>query len=182
MPGYVRLSAGEDVPTPSLIWCAGVRPGPLVGALGLKTGQGRLAVDEFISVPGAPGMYACGDCAAVPDLTRPGEICGMTAQHAQRQGKQAARNVAASLGVGTAQAYKHRDLGFLVDFGGHAAAANPLGIPLSRSPANPVTRTCHLGAMTGNRARPRRLNPQRSRAIRASIVAAGQSASRAAES
>jgi NADH dehydrogenase len=42
-------------------------------------------------------------CAAVPDLTRPGEICGMTAQHAQRQGKQVARNVAASLGAGKAR-------------------------------------------------------------------------------
>ena len=53
-----------------------------------------------MSVPGAPDIYACGDCAAVPDLTRPGQICGMTAQHAQRQGKQVARNVAASLGTG----------------------------------------------------------------------------------
>ena len=51
-------------------------------------------------MPGAPDVYACGDCAAVPDLTRPGQICGMTAQHAERQGKLVARNVAASLGHG----------------------------------------------------------------------------------
>ncbi len=153
MPRYVRLSTGEDVPTQSLIWCVGVRPDPLVGALGLKTIRGRLAVDEFMAVPGAPGIYACGDCAAVPDLTRPGEICGMTAQHAQRQGKGAARNVAASLGIGQARPYRHRDLGFLVDLGGTAAAANPLRVPLSGPPANLVTRAYHLGAMTGNRAR-----------------------------
>jgi NADH dehydrogenase len=77
----------------------------------------------------------------------------MTAQHAQRQGKQVARNVAASLGTGTAAAYKHRDLGFLVDLGGVAGAANPLKIPLSGVPANLVTRAYHLTAMSGNRLR-----------------------------
>ena len=104
-------------------------------------------------MPGAPDIYACGDCAAVPDLTRPGEICGMTAQHAQRQGKQVARNVAASLGTGKARPYKHHDLGFVVDLGGLAAAANPLNIPLSGPLANAVTRAYHLIAMAGNRAR-----------------------------
>jgi NADH dehydrogenase len=104
-------------------------------------------------VPGARDIYACGDCAAVPDLTRPGEICGMTAQHAQRQGKQVARNVAASLGTGKARPYKHHDLGFLVDLGGLAAAANPLNVPLSGPVANAITRGYHLFAMAGNRAR-----------------------------
>jgi len=104
-------------------------------------------------VPGAPDIYACGDCAAVPDLTRPGQICGMTAQHAQRQGKLVARNIAASLGTGTAKPYKHEDLGFLVDLGGAAAAANPLHIPLSGPAANALTRGYHLYSMSGNRAR-----------------------------
>jgi len=153
LDGHVQLSTGEKVPTCSLIWCVGVRPDPLVGALNLETNRGRLVVDEFMAVPGAPGAYACGDCAAVPDLTRPGQICGMTAQHAQRQGKQVARNVAASLGIGHAEPYKHHDLGFVVDLGGVAAAANPLRIPLSGPPANAVTRGYHLSAMAGNRAR-----------------------------
>ena len=103
--------------------------------------------------PAHRDIYACGDCAAVPDLTRPGQVCGMTAQHAQRQGKLVARNVAASLGKGTARPYKHRDLGFLVDLGGLAAAANPLHIPLSGPAANAVTRGYHLSAMSGNRMR-----------------------------
>ena len=153
MPGYVQLSTGEKVPTCSLIWCVGVRPDPLVDGLDLKTSRGRLVVDEFMAVPGAPGIYACGDCAAVPDLTRPGQVCGMTAQHAQRQGKQVARNVAASLGAGKAQPYKHHDEGFVVDLGGLAAAANPLHVPLSGPAANAVTRAYHLSAMSGNRMR-----------------------------
>jgi NADH:ubiquinone reductase (H+-translocating) len=151
--GYVELSTGEKVSTRSLIWCVGVRADPLVEGLNLATNRGQLVVDEFMAVPGAPDIYACGDCAAVPDLTRPGQVCGMTAQHAQRQGKQAARNVAASLGTGTAKPYKHADLGFLVDLGGVAGAANPLHIPLSGPPANVVTRGYHLSAMSGNRLR-----------------------------
>ena len=153
MPGYVILSTGEQVPTRCLIWCVGVRPDPLVDGLNLKTDRGRLVVDEFMSVPGAPDNYACGDCAAVPDLTRPGQVCGMTAQHALRQGKQVARNVAASLGKGTAKRYEHHDEGFLVDLGGAAAPANPLNIPLSGPVANAVTRGYHLIAMSGNRLR-----------------------------
>ena len=153
LDGYVQLSTGEKVPTRSLIWCVGVRADPLVDGLDLDTNRGRLVVDEFMAVPGAPDIYACGDCAAVPDLTRPGQICGMTAQHAQRQGKQVARNVAASLGKGTAKPYKHHDEGFLVDLGGLAAAADPLNIPLSGPAANAVTRGYHLSAMSGNRMR-----------------------------
>jgi NADH dehydrogenase len=110
-------------------------------------------VDPFMAVPGAPGIYACGDCAAVPDLTRPGQVCGMTAQHAQRQGRLVARNVAASLGHGTRKEYKHRDLGFLVDLGGLAAAANPLNVPLSGAAANALTRGYHLYSTSGNRTR-----------------------------
>jgi NADH:ubiquinone reductase (H+-translocating) len=151
--GYVQLTTGEKVPTRSLIWCVGVRADPLMEGLNLATNRGRLVVDEFMTVPGAPGIYACGDCAAVPDLTHPGQLCGMTAQHAQRQGKQVARNVAASLGTGKASPYKHNDLGFVVDLGGLAAAANPLHVPLSGPAANAVTRGYHLIAMSGNRMR-----------------------------
>jgi NADH dehydrogenase len=89
----------------------------------------------------------------VPDLTRPGELTPMTAQHAQRQGKRAAYNIAASYGQGRRRPYKHRDLGFLVDLGGTQAAANPVGVPLSGLLAKAVTRGYHLLALPGNRVR-----------------------------
>jgi NADH dehydrogenase len=149
----VKLSDGEFVPTRSLIWCVGVRPDSLVGGLDLPTDKGRLCVDEFLGVPGRAGVFACGDAAAVPDLTRPGSITPMTAQHAARQGHVAAHNIAASLGVGAPQPYRHRDLGFVVDLGGIQAAANPLGVPLSGVVAKTVTRGYHLLTVPGNRAR-----------------------------
>jgi NADH:ubiquinone reductase (H+-translocating) len=89
----------------------------------------------------------------VPDLTHPGQVCGMTGQHAQRQGKLVARNVAASLGHGTRKEFKHDDPGLLVDLGGLAAAANPLNVPLSGPAANALARGYHLYSMSGNRMR-----------------------------
>jgi NADH:quinone reductase (non-electrogenic) len=149
----VRLSTGEFVATRSLIWCVGVRPDPLVEQLGLPLERGRIAVDTKLRVADHPDVFACGDAAAVPDVTRPGQLTAMTAQHAMRQGKLAARNVAASLGHGHIAAYRHRDLGFLVDLGGRDAAANPLNVALSGTAAKAVTRAYHLAAMPGNRIR-----------------------------
>lgn len=149
----VRLSDGEFVPTRTLVWCVGVRPDPLIGGLGLPTEKGRLIVNEFLRVESRPEIFACGDAAAVPDLTRPGELTPMTAQHAQRQGRRAAENVAASFGNGTLHAYEHHDLGFTVDLGGFAAAANPIGVPLSGVPAKTITRGYHLATIPSNRLR-----------------------------
>jgi NADH dehydrogenase len=150
---HVCLTTGEEVPTRTLVWCVGVRPDPLVDGIGLRTQKGRLVVDPQLTVPDHPDVFACGDAAAVPDLTRPGEVTAMTAQHATRQGKLAARNVAASLGHGTPRRYRHHDLGFVVELGGREAAANPLHVPLAGLPAKAVTRGYHLLSMPTNRAR-----------------------------
>ncbi|MCW2637957.1 MAG: FAD-dependent oxidoreductase [Dactylosporangium sp.] len=149
----VRLTDGSFVATRSLIWCVGVRPDPLVQDLGLETVKGRLLVDAYLNVPGHPEVYACGDAAAVPDPNRPGQVTPMTAQHAERQGKLVAYNIAASYGQGRRRPYKHRELGFVVDLGGTDAVANPLNVPLAGLPAKVVTRGYHLLAMPGNRVR-----------------------------
>jgi NADH dehydrogenase len=149
----VRLTDGSFVPTRSLIWCVGVRPDPLIESLGLPTIRGRLVVDEYLNLPGYPEVYACGDAAAVPDLSRPGRITPMTAQHAQRQGRRAAYNIAASYGQGRRRPYKQHDLGRAIDLGGTRAAANPAGVPLAGLPAKAVTVGYHLLALPGNRTR-----------------------------
>ncbi|ARQ67811.1 NAD(P)/FAD-dependent oxidoreductase [Streptomyces marincola] len=151
--GGVLLDSGESVDTRSLIWCVGVRPDPLVADMGLPTERGRLVVDQYLNVPDHPEVFACGDAAAVPDLTRPGEFTPMTAQHAWRQGKVAGHNVAAHYGCGERRAYEHHDRGFAVDLGGVQAAANPFHVPLSGPLAGAVTRGYHLFSMPGNRIR-----------------------------
>jgi NADH:ubiquinone reductase (H+-translocating) len=151
----VRLSDGETIPTHTLVWCTGVAPSPLIETLGLPTERGRLKVGANLQVPDHPDVFAFGDAAAVPDLTQPGKLTGQTAQHAQRQGKTAARNVAASLGFGKAVDYRHRDLGFAVDLGGFDAVASPFGVSLGGLPGLVATRGYHLLSLpaTGNRIR-----------------------------
>jgi NADH dehydrogenase len=152
-PDGVRVTGGRFIGGRTLVWCVGVRPDPLVTATGLPLTEGRLAVDAYLRVRGHARIYACGDAAAVPDLTRPGKLTAMTAQHAQRQGARAADNIAADYGHGRRRAYRHRSLGFAVDLGGAQAAANPLGLPLRGLPAMAVTRGYHLAALPDNRAR-----------------------------
>ena len=149
----VRLQDGTEIPTRTVAWCVGVRPDPLVDALGLPTKQGRLLVEDTLSVPGHDDVFAAGDVAAVPDRYHDGAPTPMTAQHAVRQGRLAGTNVAASLGHGRSKPYRHRDLGFVVDLGGAAAVADPLHVPVSGVPAKLITRGYHLLALPANRLR-----------------------------
>ena len=147
---HVVLSDGTRIGTYTVAWVAGVVASPLVAATGLPTEKGRLKVGPDLQVPGLDGVYAGGDAAAVPDATNRGTITPPTAQHANRQGKVLARNVAASLGYGRACKYRHRDLGTVVDLGPGFAVANPLNIQLSGFAAKLVTRLYHLYAIPRN--------------------------------
>lgn len=146
-PEHVVLSDDSLVRTHTVAWVAGVTGAPLIENLGLPTERGRLKVNTELEVPGHPGVFAAGDAAAVPDVTQPGKITPPTAQHATRQGKVLARNVAASLGIGKPKRYKHRNMGLVVDLGPHNAVANPLNIQLSGFPAKVVTRAYHVYAI-----------------------------------
>lgn len=144
---HVILSDDSVVDTHTVAWVTGVTGAPLIANLGLDTERGRLTVGTDLQVPGHKDVFAAGDAAAVPDLTKPGKITPPTAQHATRQGKVLARNVAASLGYGSAKRYKHRDMGLVVDLGPHYAVANPLNVHLTGLPAKIVTRAYHLYAI-----------------------------------
>jgi NADH dehydrogenase len=146
-PDHVLLTDGTRIDTHTVAWVTGVTGAPLIEKLGLPTEKGRLKVDADLQVPGHPDVFAAGDAAAVPDLTQSGAITPPTAQHATRQGKVLARNVAASLGHGTKKLYKHRNMGLVVDLGPRYAVANPLGVRLSGLPAKAVTRAYHLYAI-----------------------------------
>ncbi|MBW4716933.1 NAD(P)/FAD-dependent oxidoreductase [Saccharothrix obliqua] len=148
-----KLTDGTEIPTRTVVWCVGVRPDPLVESVELPTEKGRLVVGEDLAVPGRRDVFAAGDMASVPDVFNGGQPTPMTAQHAQRQGKLAGRNVAASLGFGSPRPYRHRDLGFVVDLAGADAVADPLHVPLTGVAAKAVARGYHLLAMPGNRVR-----------------------------
>src|SRR5215468_10671609 len=63
----VKLSDGTTIESDTLIWTAGNAPNPLVQELPCKKERGRVVVNRFLEVVGWPGVWALGDCAAVPD-------------------------------------------------------------------------------------------------------------------
>jgi len=145
------LSSGEMVATRTLCWTAGVKPPPVVERLGLPTvGGGRIDTGATLQVRGFPNVWAVGDAAAVPDPAQGGSApCPPTAQHALRQGEQAARNVAAVLRGATPAPFRYRTRGVFVDLGHYEAVASLMGLQVRGLPAWFAARTYHLLMMPG---------------------------------
>src|SRR3954447_4118343 len=149
-PDSVELSTGEVVPTRTVVWTAGVRPHPVVAQLGLPLdGGGRIRADRYCRVEGFENVWAIGDAAAVPDPARLDQPSPPTAQHAIRQGRRVARNVAASIGSGRVRPFTYKTLGVFVDMGRGEAVASTLGIKWRGAPAWWLARTYHLAMMPG---------------------------------
>jgi NADH:quinone reductase (non-electrogenic) len=144
-----RLSGGDVLPCRTVVWTAGVKPPPVVARLGVPlTPQGRIVTDRSMRVPGFANVWAIGDAAAVPDPARSdGGPCPPTAQHAIRQGRLVARNVAAELGNGRVRPFRYRTKGVFVDMGQGQAVAETLGIKWRRNAAWWLARTYHLAMM-----------------------------------
>ena len=67
-PEGLMLQDGRFLPSHCVIWTAGTQVSPVVAALSLpKTKDGRLKVNDFFEVEGAPDVYALGDNAAQMD-------------------------------------------------------------------------------------------------------------------
>jgi NADH:ubiquinone reductase (H+-translocating) len=126
----VTLSDGRTIQASTLVWTAGTCPNPLVASLPVQTRNGRIVVDEYLAVPGRPGVWALGDCALVPDR-RTGGFHPPTAQHALREGRTVARNVAASVLGGTPRPFRFSTLGQLAAIGRRTGVANVFGIRFS---------------------------------------------------
>jgi NADH dehydrogenase len=102
-----------------------------------------------MQVEGHADVWAIGDAAAVPDPARPGHASPPTCQHALRQGRAVARNVAAALGSGRRRPFTYKTLGVFVDLGRHQAVASTVGIRWRGFPAWFLARTYHMAMMPG---------------------------------
>jgi NADH dehydrogenase len=127
-----------------------VIPHPSGRALRLPLDEGgRIVVDTQLRVAGEDGVWAIGDCAAVPDPARPGRPSPPTSQHAVRQGRTAGRNVAAALGVGTPAPFDYRTLGQFVNLGRYKAVAKVAKFTFRGFPAWWLARTYHMSQIPG---------------------------------
>ncbi|MFF5635171.1 NAD(P)/FAD-dependent oxidoreductase [Streptomyces sp. NPDC012825] len=141
------LSDGTRLPTRTLVWTAGVRPSPLLAATDLPLdGRGRIRCTARLSVEGVEHAWAAGDAAAVPDVTsgEPGGECAPNAQHAVRQARVLAGNIAASLRGQPLEEYAHAYAGSVASLGLHKGVAHVYGRKLKGYPAWFMHRAYHL--------------------------------------
>ena len=144
----VRLSDGTAIPTNTLVWTAGASPHPLIASIPCEKERGRLRVNECLEIPGRPGIWALGDCAAVPDGQR-GGFHPPTAQHALREAKVVAHNVTATVRGTQKKRFVFSTIGQLATIGRRTGVANILGINFSGFIAWWLWRTIYLSKLPG---------------------------------
>ena len=93
--------------------------------------RSRILAGADLAVTGMPGVFAAGDIAAVPDLSRSGEFCAPNAQHAVRQTKVLARNIVAFGRGGKLKPYRHAYVGLVAGLGHHQGVAQVYRIRLT---------------------------------------------------
>ena len=142
----VALSDGTAIETNTLLWTAGVSPNPLLDMLNCGKERGRLITNEFLEVNGNPGVWALGDCAAVPDPAT-GKACPPTAQHALRQGKVAAHNIFAAIRGGRRKRFEFKTIGALASIGRRTGVARIMGVNFSGFIAWWMWRTIYLSKL-----------------------------------
>jgi NADH dehydrogenase len=126
----IMLTDGEILTAGTVICTIGTAPNPLIAALPLPKQRGRLTVAADMSVPAAPGVWALGDCAAVPNA-RDNSVSPPTAQFADRQARQLATNLARKARGEATRPFRYRPLGQLAAVGHNKAVAEFLGLKLT---------------------------------------------------
>lgn len=124
--GNIELSTGERFESDLIVWTAGVMPRPFLRDTDLPIGprghvigntQLRVTTEEGVVLEGA---WTAGDTSQVPDISPtpgPGGFCVPNAQHAVRQGKLLAKNIAADLRGEGAREYNHKNAGAVAGLG-----------------------------------------------------------------
>ncbi|MDP9239113.1 MAG: NAD(P)/FAD-dependent oxidoreductase [Actinomycetota bacterium] len=133
--GHVVLDDGTEFDADTIVWTAGVRANPMLANTDLpRDDKGRLPSNTQLQVladeAALPGAWSAGDCAAVPDLTKPGQLCSPSAQHAVRQARTLGDNLLATVRGRPLATYKHAYVGSVASLGLHKGVAEVYGIKL----------------------------------------------------
>ena len=118
----------ETIPAGVTVATVPAGPHPLLSALPLPQDKGRIVVNQETEVPGWPGVWAIGDCAAIRQVD--GQISPPTAQHALRQARTCAENIVASFRGTPKKIFGFTGLGKLGSLGRRSAVAEIFGIKL----------------------------------------------------
>ena len=141
-PGKVHL-ADSTIEAGTVVLAAGIMPSPVAVRMPVAhDGRGRIAVDGTMRSTSHPNVWALGDCASIP--APDGRPYPALAQHAVREARQVARNVAASIAGRPAEPFVFKALGTMAALGHSQAVAQVMGVRLTGFPAWWFRRTYYL--------------------------------------
>jgi NADH dehydrogenase len=127
-PDAVIDNEGNVYPASLCVWAAGIRAPEFLTRLGLPTTKGgQIEVDAQLRVPGVPGVYALGDCAACIDGS--GKPVPPRAQAAHQQADYLLKGFL-RMAAGKApqdKPYAYRDYGSLVSLGKTTSVGSLMG-------------------------------------------------------
>lgn len=152
----VVLSDGSFLATRTLVWAAGVRASPLADRLGLTQARGgRLVVEEDLSVPGRPEVFAIGDVAAAGSGAGADDSAyPQLAPVAMQAGRHVAHTIDRRAHGLPGRPFRYRDKGKMATIGRRAAVAElPLGIRFGGTPGWLAWLGLHLVFLVGFRNR-----------------------------
>src|SRR5258708_5080394 len=142
------LSAPRGV-AGTILWCAGVKPSPLLAACGLPLDKsGRVPVDDYLRPAGHENVFVLGDSSLCLD-GQSGKPFPPLGQVAFQQGDHMAANLARLLRGEPIKPFKYFNYGALVSVGEHYAAGDLLGVKLTGFIGWFVWRTLYLAKMIG---------------------------------
>jgi len=148
-PDAAVLSDGVRIPTKTLVSTVPSFPNPLIDALDVRKEGGRIVVDGYLEVVGSPHVWGLGDSARVPNAADNG-FCPPTAQHAIRQARTLAHNIAARLHGTKPKTYRFPGLGKMGSLGHHSAVAELFNrIRISGFPAWVLWRSVYWWKLPG---------------------------------
>lgn len=125
----LELDDGTIIETVTIVAAIGNGPTELVRSLDLELARGRIVTAPDMRVPGHEGVWAIGDCAAIPQAgARPAPP---TAQAATREATTLAANITAAMAGRPTKAFAFQSSGVFASLGGRRAVADIFGIRLS---------------------------------------------------
>jgi NADH:ubiquinone reductase (H+-translocating) len=119
----------EFIRARTVVWAAGNAASPLAKQLGETDRQGRIIVNEDLSVPGHPEIFAIGDVANFSH--QGGKPLPGVAPTAMQSGEQAARNILALALGNPTKKFKYWDKGSMATIGRNKAIADLKVVKLS---------------------------------------------------
>jgi len=139
----ITLRDGTSIRATTLVWAAGIKPNAVIESLDCTKERGSILVDEYLAVPGFSGVWAAGDCAAVP-TGKLGEFYPPTAQHGLREAVVAAKNIEATILSRPLKPFVFATMGQLATIGRHTGVAMMFGFKFSGFIAWWMWRTIYL--------------------------------------